>query len=68
MHYAFWQTTFIVYCVLVHCRVGSLENVAKFSPQHTRVHCRVGSLEIGRRLKGETRCVHCRVGSLEIKH
>ena len=63
--FAFLPTTFIVYRVLVHCRVGSLENTRLPSAVILSVHCRVGSLEnpaaklIGRSL------VHCRVGSLE---
>ena len=45
MDFAFLPTAFIVYWILVHCRVGSLENIG-FSPTNNRqVHCRVGSLE-----------------------
>ncbi len=44
--FAFLPTTFIVYLVLVHCRVGSLEIIAKGFKRFLRVHCRVGSLEI----------------------
>ena len=67
MDFAFLPTAFIVYWILVHCRVGSLEMLQWQSPLQYHVHCRVGSLENGR--AGITTCVtvHCRVGSLE-KH
>ena len=44
--FAFLPTTFIVYRVLVHCRVGSLENMLVGSTGLLVVHCRVGSLEM----------------------
>ena len=44
--FAFLPTTFIVYRVLVHCRVGSLEIRHQMFQKSDRVHCRVGSLEI----------------------
>ena len=43
--FAFLPTTFIVYLALVHCRVGSLENVMSSICLLGIVHCRVGSLE-----------------------
>ena len=43
--FAFLPTTFIVYRVLVHCRVGSLEKLEKHAIDMVNVHCRVGSLE-----------------------
>ena len=43
--FAFLPTTFIVYRVLVHCRVGSLEINGEISSTLPFVHCRVGSLE-----------------------
>ena len=45
MDFAFLPTTFIVYRILVHCRVGSLENAASAKMIFQKVHCRVGSLE-----------------------
>ena len=64
--FAFLPTTFIVYRVLVHCRVGSLEmRLAQISSQPP-VHCRVGSLEMMFPKFIVTIFVHCRVGSLEI--
>ena len=38
-------TMFIVCCVLVHCRVGSLEMLDGWEASSGAVHCRVGSLE-----------------------
>ena len=43
--FAFLPTTFIVYLVLVHCRVGSLEMSLHVNIPTVLVHCRVGSLE-----------------------
>ena len=65
--FAFLPTTFIVCCVLVHCRVGSLEinNFAKI--EQAEVHCRVGSLEIGVLSITVRSLVHCRVGSQKFK-
>ena len=64
--FAFLPTTFIVYRVLVHCRVGSLEiGRTGYTPEQI-VHCRVGSLEIYRQYARRDNIVHCRVGSLEI--
>ena len=44
--FAFLPTTFIVYLVLVHCRVGSLEILNQSLASYQLVHCRVGSLEM----------------------
>ena len=44
--FAFLPITFIVCCVLVHCRVGSLEIKAGKLYIDYDVHCRVGSLEM----------------------
>ena len=38
---------FIVYNVLAHCRVGSLETIVTTGGKFRVAHCRVGSLEIG---------------------
>ena len=63
--FAFLPITFIVCCVLVHCRVGSLEkHQCKIDAQYI-VHCRVGSLEIMIAINILILLVHCRVGSLE---
>ena len=64
--FAFLPTTFIVYRVLVHCRVGSLETMASIIKPCKHVHCRVGSLEIAERNRVVLESVHCRVGSLEM--
>ena len=63
--FAFLPTTFIVYRVLVHCRVGSLETSGILPDLRGEFHCRVGSLEIERQPSHELQPVHCRVGSLE---
>ena len=63
--FAFLPTTFIVYRVLVHCRVGSLENSVESISFLNPVHCRVGSLEIQSANATYFLDVHCRVGSLE---
>ena len=64
--FAFLPTTFIVYRVLVHCRVGSLEIVKFLYTPNDCVHCRVGSLEKQQLQAQEEPSVHCRVGSLEM--
>ena len=64
--FAFLPTTFIVYRVLVHCRVGSLESQREGIEQGHLVHCRVGSLEKTLPTIQHLKQVHCRVGSLEI--
>ena len=58
-------TMFIVYSVLVHCRVGSLENLQADTSRSMPVHCRVGSLENQIFHLAPVPGVHCRVGSLE---
>ena len=60
--FAFLPTTFIVYLVLVHCRVGSLENCYFHNECSKIVHCRVGSLENIGTLYRFAFNVHCRVG------
>ena len=57
---------FIVCCVLVHCRVGSLEMQCQKAETKQTVHCRVGSLEKIIPVDTSENIVHCRVGSLEI--
>ena len=49
---------FIVCCVLVHCRVGSLEKIIPVDTSENIVHCRVGSLEIGNEDSSLKRGVH----------
>ena len=46
MDFAFLPTAFIVYWILVHYRVGSLEIFRKGFGECFRVHYRVGSLEM----------------------
>ena len=65
--FAFLPITFIVCCVLVHCRVGSLEMKKGNSSSTIGVHCRVGSLETQDPRICSSIHVHCRVGSLEMK-
>ena len=66
MDFAFLPTTFIVYWILVHYRVGSLEIRILAVCGSGQVHYRVGSLEILRRIGFIISTVHYRVGSLEI--
>ncbi len=51
--------------VLVHCRIGSLENQAVNQMVREKVHCRIGSLEICMLNLVYELQVHCRIGSLE---
>ena len=46
LRFAFLPTAFIVYWILVHYRVGSLEKQGLARYQNLVVHCRVGSLEM----------------------
>ena len=46
--FAFLPTTFIVYWVLVHCRVGSLERLDVRAINTASVHCRVGRLKLAK--------------------
>ena len=64
--FVFLPTTFIVYGILVHCRIGSLENLGDLHQQQEAVHCRIGSLEIEKSPISGAKGVHCRIGSLEI--
>ena len=66
LRFAFLPTAFIVYWILVHYRVGSLENSKKSSVPTSVVHYRVGSLEIIEKGFKRFLPVHYRVGSLEI--
>ena len=50
MDFAFLPTAFIVYWILVHYRVGSLETQDDIDTAITGVHYRVGSLEIPQNL------------------
>ena len=45
MDFAFLPTAFIVYWILVHCRIGSLETTKSLQNAFNAVHCRIGSLE-----------------------
>ena len=67
MDFAFLPTAFIVYPALVHCRVGSLENLSITRFLKDSVHCRVGSLEREKFKSITYNRVHCRVGSLEMR-
>ena len=63
--FAFLPTTFIVYRVLVHYRVGSLERFRYAPKAPDFVHYRVGSLESNSSSDETPPMVHYRVGSLE---
>lgn len=52
----------------VHCRIGSLETLARSRKTTANVHCRIGSLEIYRLPQRDVFVVHCRIGSLERCH
>ena len=65
MDFAFLPTTFIVYWILVHYRVGSLENTKADIIVVGLVHYRVGSLETSLPISLNYFYVHYRVGSLE---
>ncbi len=62
LRFFFLPTAFIVYGILVHCRVGSLEMQKCLVLMGTQVHCRVGSLERTCITQLHTDHVHCRVG------
>ena len=64
MDFAFLPTTFIVYRVLVHYRVGSLEREKFKSITYNRVHCRVGSIEIYKWRYNQE--IHCLLNRLKI--
>ena len=66
--FAFLPTTFIVYSILVHYRVGSLEMTKVPLNVCFLVHYRVGSLEKSPLDSHGQNPVHYRVGSLEIKN
>ena len=66
LRFAFLPTTFIVYWILVHYRVSSLESTRGVEITSRNVHYRVGSLEIIRNWHIPIIFVHYRVGSLEI--
>ena len=66
LRFAFLPTAFIVYWILVHYRVGSLEMYDAAVACMLRVHYRVGSLERNKRFFASAWAVHYRVGSLEI--
>ena len=65
MDFAFLPTAFIVYWILVYCRVGSLEIWGCLDFVRLQVYCRVGSLEMW---CCHVHCVidvHCRIGRLK---
>ena len=66
LRFFFLPTAFIVYWILVHYRVGSLENYCTIELLKQFVHYRVGSLEKPSPPLYAERVVHYRVGSLEI--
>ena len=65
MDFAFLPTAFIVYWILVYCRVGSLEKPSFKFVLIRVVYCRVGSLETVDIYQHYVTSVYCRVGSLE---
>ena len=68
LRFVFLPTAFIVYGILVHYRVGSLEKSEQQKKRNAHVHYRVGSLEIIKSSPQWKLIVHYRVGSLEIRH
>ena len=64
--FVFLPITFIVCCVLVYCRVGSLEITPDSTFYKRYVYCRVGSLETCDFAFTFHLDVYCRVGSLEM--
>ncbi len=66
MDFAFLPTAFIVYWILVHYRVGSLETQQRIINKDFFVHYRVGSLEKQLNTTSRVQKVHYRVGSLEM--
>ena len=68
LRFVFLPTAFIVYGILVHYRVGSLETFSSISTFSNIVHYRVGSLENRLIAQNIIAKVHYRVGSLEILH
>ena len=68
LRFAFLPTAFIVYWILVHYRVGSLEIDNINIIIKSIVHYRVGSLEIIDEGTKLIKSVHYRVGSLEKIH
>ena len=65
MRFVFLPTAFIVYWILVHYRVGSLESDEDLFVDEIEVHYRVGSLENIVVIGFPNIAVHYRVGSLE---
>ena len=65
LRFFFLPTAFIVYWILVHYRVGSLESRQRVKIQVGHVHYRVGSLEKAATTPMLPSVVHYRVGSLE---
>ena len=65
LRFAFLPTAFIVYWILVHYRVGSLEMLTAHYRKTKEVHYRVGSLENVQKSGINDNNVHYRVGSLE---
>ncbi len=63
--FAFLPTAFIVYRVLVHYRIGSLEKARRKKFKGLRVHYRIGSLENPGGNSLARNGVHYRIGSLE---
>ena len=63
LRFAFLPTAFIVYRILVHYRVGSLESSETDLSHLALVHYRVGSLEIDINTVEQHTSVHCRIGS-----
>ncbi len=51
---------------MVHCRIGSLEELKNSDIWNAYVHCRIGSLEVSNDSCITSSFVHCRIGSLEV--
>ena len=55
----------VLFILVVHCHVGSLEIIKSQHQQYLIVHCHVGSLENFKNNTIGFIVVHCHVGSLE---
>ena len=73
--WVFYKILGITYCysfifcvkIIVHCRIGSLEETEQLNVPYGTVHCRIGSLEVQCTVSVCLVLVHCRIGSLEAK-
>ena len=62
LRFVFLPTAFIVYWILVHCRVGRFKVESYHGTINGLVHCRVGRFKVVMLLGFPLNQVHCRVG------